>query len=823
MPRARANGERGPATGEGALPARRRASPSLALAAVLVGFGCLGLPARAAEPADLYLEGVVNERAASGIGRFRLTADGRLEARREDLHALGLKPPGTGGDDDLVDINAIQGFNAKYDAAAQRLTFDVKDPSLLETVSFNGQTVPLGARSAPIETTGGVLDYIVFGAVQSQSPGMVPSFSGASANLDARVFSPLGILRQSAIVGTTTMRDADFIRLDTSYTFSDADRMVKARVGDMITDGPAWVRPVRLGGASFARDYTLRADIVTAALPVVNGTAAAPSTVDVFVNGVKAYSQDVPAGPFSLNNIPGVTGAGNAQVVVRDVTGREVRGTMPFFTSASVLKKGSFDYAVNGGFARYDYATAATTYGVDPVLVAAARYGLTDAVTLETYNEGGAGLVGLGAGATVNVFGFGVLSAAGRASRLGERNGFDAYASWQTRLGPATLSGSIQRTFGDFEDLVSATGRPDRIARARSLEFARMPAAISSTDFTAVLPTRQSAQFTVSAPGFWSGSSVSLSAIAQTNAVGQTTRILATSLAQQFGRDVSLFATGYVNRGSVSGLGIFAGLNVIIDPLDSVSTSASSAGHMLYGTVEGTRAQRDDVGDWGARVRLARSGPDGAAGVGGSYQTSVGQMTASADYQAGSTNARAEMQGAIVAMPGVLAATRRIDDGFAVVETGAPGVEVIQETRKVGTTDANGRLVLPDLLSRNVNHIAVDPLSLPADASLARTEAEIVPPPLAGVIVDFKGKSDSRAATLILRDASGKELAAGLQGHLAGSDEPFIVGTDGRAYVRGLAEHNEAVVDVYGAECRVAFSYEPRAGAAVEIGPLTCK
>lgn len=801
--------------------------PSLALALLAVALaaqaGSSAHAAAPADPVDLYLEVVVNERPASAIGRFRMRPDGHLEARRVDLRALGLKPPGDGSDEDFVDVKAVQGFGADYDAAGQRLVFRVERNELLEPVLLQGQKAVTGVKAAPVETTGAVLNYIMFGSMQSHAPGLAPSFSGASANVDARVFSPLGLIQQSAIVGTTTMRDGDFIRLDTSYTYTDADHLVKARLGDLITDGPAWVRPVRLGGGGIARDYTLRTDIVTAALPVVNGTAAAPSTVDVFVNGVKTYSQDVPAGPFSLNNIPGVSGTGDAQIVVRDATGREVRNALPFFTSASVLKEGVFDYAVNGGFARYNYATSWTAYGVDPVLTAAARYGLTDGVTLETYNEGGAGLVGVGAGATVNLLGRSILSAAGRASRYRGTNGFEAYLSWQTKLGPLTLSGSFQKTFGDFEDLVSATGRPDRVARARSIDFARLPATFQSADVSAVMPSRQSVQMTVTSPGLWSGSTLSLSAIGQTRADGQTTRILAASFAQQFGRDWSLFATGYLNRGSASGAGIFAGLNVVLDPQNSVSASASSAGRTLYGAVEGTRVQREDVGDFGARVRVARSGPDQAVGVGGSYGTQVAQFNASADYQGGSSNARAEVQGAFVAMPGVLAATRRVEDGFAVIETGIPGVDVLQETRKVGRTDDNGRLVLHDVYSRSVNHISIDPLTLPADASLEKTEAEIVPPPRAGIVVDFKGKSDARSATLILANAAGKPLEAGLQGHLEGSDETFIVGSDGRAFVRGLAQENIAIVDVYGLPCRVAFSYAPRVDAAVEIGPLTCQ
>ncbi len=57
-----------------------------------------------------------------------------------------------------------------------------------------------------------------------------------------------------------------------------------------------------------------------------------PSTVDVFVNNVKAYSQDVPSGPFVISDLPVVTGSGEARIVVRDATGREVETVTPFST-----------------------------------------------------------------------------------------------------------------------------------------------------------------------------------------------------------------------------------------------------------------------------------------------------------------------------------------------------------------------------------------------------------------------------------------------------------------------------------------------------------
>ncbi len=60
-----------------------------------------------------------------------------------------------------------------------------------------------------------------------------------------------------------------------------------------------------------------------------------------------------------------------------------------------------------------------------------------------------------------------------------------------------------------------------------------------------------------------------------------------------------------------------------------------------------------------------------------------------------------------------------LEDSFAVVDTGVSGIHVRQENRDVGRTDANGRMVVPDLLSFQVNQIAIDPLDAPVDADIA--------------------------------------------------------------------------------------------------------
>jgi outer membrane usher protein len=129
------------------------------------------------------------------------------------------------------------------------------------------------------------------------------------------------------------------LRLDTTWTYKDPDRTLTYRAGDMISGGLSWTRPVHLGGIQIQRGFSIRPDLVTLPLPSFSGSAAVPSTVDVYVNGVRTVSQDVDSGPFRINNLPILSGQGDASIVVRDSSGREVATTLPFFGLAQTFAR----------------------------------------------------------------------------------------------------------------------------------------------------------------------------------------------------------------------------------------------------------------------------------------------------------------------------------------------------------------------------------------------------------------------------------------------------------------------------------------------------
>ncbi|MFH4346950.1 fimbrial biogenesis outer membrane usher protein, partial [Acinetobacter baumannii] len=88
---------------------------------------------------------------------------------------------------------------------------------------------------------------------------------------------------------------------------------------------------VRLGGIQLRHNFSIRPDLITYPLPQFTGQAALPSTVDLFINGLKNSTNDIQPGPYILNNVPFINGRGEAVVVTTDAVGRQVSTTLPFY------------------------------------------------------------------------------------------------------------------------------------------------------------------------------------------------------------------------------------------------------------------------------------------------------------------------------------------------------------------------------------------------------------------------------------------------------------------------------------------------------------
>src|SRR5690606_6325299 len=138
---------------------------------------------------------------------------------------------------------------------------------------------------------------------------------------------------------------------------------------------------------------------VTTPLPTFLGEVAVPSEVDLYINGVRQYSGELPVGPFQLATSPNFNGLGNAQLVVTDAFGAVRTIEFPFYAAQDLLAEGLSDWSVAAGVVREDYGLESFSYASQPVASGNIRFGASDSLTLETHAEGGDNLRNAGAGA----------------------------------------------------------------------------------------------------------------------------------------------------------------------------------------------------------------------------------------------------------------------------------------------------------------------------------------------------------------------------------------------------------------------------------------
>lgn len=768
-----------------------------------------------ADDTPLQLAVMLNGRPTDLVGSFVAKDQSVLGATRRELGDIGVEAA-AGADDEWIDLSAIPGVTYRLDEPGQTVWIDVDNDHLRpHMIEFSQAPPPMIASSAGY---GGLLNYTLYGsgATEDETQGWL--FNGASAQLDARLYSPFGYLTQSGILGTTTDEAVTALRLDTTYVYSDQARALTYRAGDLISGTPDWARPVRLGGLQLARAFELRPDIVTAPLPTVNGTAAVPSTLDIFINNVRSLSRDVPAGPYQIDNLPMVSGGGAARIVVTDASGRQIETSVPFYASLDMLHEGLFDFSVDVGVPRFSYSTESFDYGTSVVGTGHARYGLTNWLTLAAYGEFGSGLVNAGAGATASLAGYGVASLAMSGSSWHGDVGAQLYAAFETTMWGSTLYASTIRTFGDFEDLSSVT------APARGEDgFDDVTGSISGTGLAAsealilsLRPPKALDRVSWSTPVAWTSGTVAASFIHAQTRQGPSSKIVTASYVRNVGRSGTLSASLFSDLSEGGSFGASLSYSVAFgDDGTRVETGFLFDQGKPRATIGASRPLGLEPGSFGWDVEAGQGLDDGFQSARAAYRSGTNVVAGRLQHSGGAIRGEVAVDGAIIASPDGVFLSNRIDDAFAVVDVGAPDVEVFAQNRPVGRSNAAGKIVIPNLVPNQPNTIAIDPAHLPLDAAIGSTQEVVMPMSMTGVSVSFGVHADAQAASVTILDADGQPVKPGAIGENLTTGETFVVGYDGLAYLPGLQPANDLRISVGDAACTASFARPATAGATL--------
>ncbi len=740
--------------------------------------------------AQLFLELVINQMDTGKVVAVEQRA-GRLFMPASALRETGIKLAQQLESE--VDLEALPGLHSDYDSQGQRLLLNVPPDWLPEQLIGSRQAYP---RTPALSSFGALLNYDLY--FNDTDDGG----SYLAAGNELRLFDSWGTLTSSGQYRRTLSgaRSASlnngYRRYDTTWRFSDDERMLTYEAGDLVSGALPWSSSVRLGGLQLSRDFAVRPDLVTYPLPQFAGEAAVPSSVDLFINGYKASSAELQPGPYTLTNIPFINGAGEAVVVTTDALGRQVSTTVPFYVTSNLLHKGLTDFSVAAGTLRRDYTLRDFGYGPG-VTSASLRHGLSDSLTLESHAEASQSLALGGLGGNLRLGQFGILNTAFSQSRFDGNGGQQLSFGYQYSSQRYSLSYQRVQRRDRYADLTVVDSpytrlsqRSEQLTLSLNLErFGSLGAGYF--DVRAADSTRtRLLNLTWSKP-LWHNSSFYLSANRE---IGQ----------RQWAMQAQL-----------------------VVPFD------------LYGSLSLSN-ERSKAGENRQRVNFSRSVPlEGGLGYNLGYATGDGPDYRQADLtwrlqsvrlQAGVYGTReaetrwADASGSLVWMDREVFAANRIDDAFVVVSTGGyKDIPVRYENQLVGQTDKNGHLLVPWSSAYYRGKYEIDPLNLPANVQSPNVEQRVAVRRGSGYLLEFP-LTRVIAASIVLVDARQQELPLGSSVIHSQSGAQAVVGWDGLVYLENLSAHNTLEVGLAdGSHCRAQFDIDLEQQQIPLIGPLVCQ
>lgn len=742
-----------------------------------------GVQAKVTE--ELWL-GVSINRQSPDVTLF-LREDGSLFAKGTDFERWRFTLPQTvplwHGDEAYYPLDALPGIVQELDLASQTLKIQVPASLFLPTSRF--------ARSAPLVPTSAAAGaFLNYDLVAQQMLGQT-HFDGL---IEFGAFNGTGVGTATALA-----RDlegpARLIRLETTWTQDLPNALASMRVGDAVSRSGAWSLPVRFGGIQWASNFSVRPGFVTFPLPAMVGESALPSTVDLFINDVLRGRETIPPGPFTLPNLPVVTGEGELRVVVRDLLGREQALSERYYASPRLLRSGITDFAYQAGFLRNSFGILSNDYG-SGFAAAVYRAGLTDWFTGEVSTEVLRSQQTLGVSGTAlwDTFGVFTLSAAGSQSERG--TGALSAIEFERQSQGFGMNLRMQTASADFVQLGMPPGE-------------RVPTRISEARMGFPLP---------------GAGTVSLGYVEQLHRDLSGVRLASLSYQMRAGPGSLLFSAFQlenVDRTYSTERALAVTFTMPLDGRTSASVGALRQGGDSSGTVQ---LQRNlPVGEGMGYRLLARSGTGELLQAGVSTQSAIGAYTAEVANSRGEIAYRLGATGGLAWLDGRTFLTRRLSDSFALVRVGDyADVQVYADNQPVARTNAQGNALVPRLRAYDRNLLRVEQADLPLEAEIEALEQEAVPYFRSGVVVSFPVRP-ARGALFRLVMESGKSPPPGALLRMEARVESFPLGLDGEAYLTGLTAIQRGWAEWNGQRCDFELHVPQTNDPVPHLGPVPCR
>ncbi|MBP1488358.1 MULTISPECIES: fimbria/pilus outer membrane usher protein [Acinetobacter] len=760
---------------------------------------------------QLFLNISINSNTSEDLFSVKQSKDGKLYIRSSDLKALRLKMDEHIPDTQWVCINELKGIQFKYLENEQSLNLQVPASMLSDySVDLTGQPTTNTNLLKMKPLNAAILNYSMYHTITNDES----IFSGSAEGI---FNSALGNFSSGVLYNGSNENSYShekWVRLESKWQYVDPEKVRIYTLGDFISNSSDWGSSVRLAGLQWSSAYTQRGDIVTSALPQFSGSAALPSTLDLYVNQQKIYSGLVPSGPFDVKQLPFISG-NEVTLVTTDATGQQTITKKPYYFSSKILAKGINEFSVDVGVPRYNYGLYSNDYDDATFASGAIRYGYSNSLTLSGGAEASTdGLSNLGTGFAKNLFGVGVINADIAASQYKDENGYSALVGLEGRISKnISFNTSYRKVFDNYFDLA----RVSQIRYLKDNQITSEPQNYLNYSALADEIIRAGINY-----NFYPGYSIYVG-YNQIKYSDNSYKLLSANLSGSLNKNWGFYSSAYKDYENHKDYGIYFALRYTPSTrVNAISSLSSDSGRLTY-RQEVFVLSEPQVGSfgWGGYVERDQDAHANNASVYGSYRARAAYLTGRYNRIGDNDQVALSATGSLVAAAGRIFAANEIGDGYAVVTNAGPQSQILNGGINLGTTDKSGRFLIPSLMPYRENHIYLDPSYLPLNWNVKSTDQKTVVGYRQGTLVDF-GAHQVISGLVRVVDKNNSPLLPGYSVRINGQQDA-VVGYDGEVFVPNLLQQNKLEVDLLDhGSCQVNFTYNSNQYSTKKLGPYIC-
>jgi outer membrane usher protein len=672
-----------------------------------------------------------------------------------------------------------------YDFNPEKFTLDIRVPvdAFELSVFAKKESIKLKPEN---NNKGAFTNYQLY-ATQTKSGD---NFSGV---LDVTGFNKLGSLTTGATVNKDS-REVNIVRTSTYYQKDLPDKMQSFVIGDTVNSDGNWSRSANYFGVRWSRNFSTQPGYIYTPNPIISGSAALPSVIDVYVNNQKTFSQKINPGPFDITHLP-VPGNGMGQVnlVVKDILGNEQVITKNFYQSPILLAKGENDFSLESGFLRKNYGTKSNDYQ-DGFAAGTYVHGITNSITARGRFELQPDRQAAGGDIALTLGNFALVQASVASSNDGIRGTGNQYGANIENMGQfLKTSIGVKRFDKDFSQFASTSDETK--PKTRTNAFVSFPIPMINNN-------------------------ISIGYISQTNWDSDPFKnaYISSGYALPYGANLAL---SYNKRlDTVNNWGASIVLTVplgdyntrfdhTIDPSGKITDSYALSTNIPAGPGMGWSVINEDLKK-NVKTNVT-------------LNSNTAQYTGQINVQDGiTTGKRLGVNGTIGLLDGEVFASRQVNNSsFAVVKTeGLKGIKIYNQNNMVAITNKNGTAAFP-IRPYEKTKIEIKDNEIPLEATAEVLEMYPVAYARSGLLVKFPIQM-SKNALVKIHLPNDTPIPAGATVTMASSKESYIAGRNGEVYLTNLSQKNQLTVSWLENKCELNLEIDMTQQQEQIIGPVKC-